>query len=223
MNEVISVYTPGVIADIEQFTFADEELRQFVIYTYYDKNEEPLYVGASKEFYAAHHFNATRLDFFKEAEYVGFVFLENEPNMKEAKPYYIRARQPKYGRSKYPKLPYLKGCDVFGDDYVVSRAEMEQRWHEWLAPDDGEASLIMAEHEAEIAAWLPILCSILKIKERDLTEEEETYAWKWFGMGADKHTLKKAYETTVIRSGGFSWQYMHRLLKAWLTQPPKED
>lgn len=215
MNEVISVYTPGVIAAIEVFTLAEEELRQFVIYTYYDKNEEPLYIGASKDFYNAHYLNGNRLDFFEEVEYVGFVFLENEANMKEAKPYYIRARQPKHGRSKYQKLPYLKGCDVYGDDFVVSRSEMEQRWHEWLAPDDGEADRIMAEHEAEVAAWLPMVCSTLKIKEKDLTEEEENYAWTWFGMGLDEATVKKAYETTVIRAGSFSWQYMHRLLKKW--------
>lgn len=132
MEEVISVYTPPIIAYIEQFTLADEELRQFVIYTYYDKDEQPLYVGASKDFYNAHYFNSNRLEFFEEVEYVGFVVLKNEANMKEAKPYYIRARQPKYGRSKYPKLPYLKGCDVWSDDFVVSVAEMEQRWREWL-------------------------------------------------------------------------------------------
>ena len=123
MNEAVSVYTGGVIATIEQFTIADEGLRQFVIYTYYGKNEEPLYIGASKDFYNAHYLNGNRLDFFEEVEYVGFVFLENEANMKEAKPYYIRARQPKYGKSKYPKLPYLKGCDVYGDDFVVSMKE----------------------------------------------------------------------------------------------------
>jgi len=50
VNEVISVHTPGVIARIEMFTYAVEELRQFVIYTYYSKEEVPLYVGYSKDF-----------------------------------------------------------------------------------------------------------------------------------------------------------------------------
>ena len=152
MNEVISVYTPGVIAAMEMFTIKEEALRQFVIYTYYDKNEEPLYVGASKDFYNAHFLNSNRLDFFKDVEYVGFVFLKNESNMKEAKPYYIRAREPKHGRSKYPKLPYLKGCDVSGDDIVVSKAEMVQRWWEWLDPDDGGfGDWLLAEIEEEFA------------------------------------------------------------------------
>ena len=215
MNEVISVYTSPIIAYIKVFTLAEEELRQFVIYTYYDKNGEPLYVGASKDFYTAHYQNADRLNFFKEVEYVGFVFLETEENMKEAKPYYIRARQPKHARSKYPKLPYLKGCDVFGDDFVVSREEMERRWAEWLGPDDGEADRLLEEIEALHDTWLQMIRSILKIKDRELTEEEERYAWDWFRMGVDEATVKKAYETTVIRAGSFSWQYMHRLLKVW--------
>lgn len=144
VNEAISIYTPGVIGCIEQFTMAEEELRQFVIYTYYNKEEYPLYVGCSKSVYDAHYFNSGRLSFFEEVEYVGFVFLDNEAKMKDAKPYYIRARQPKYGRSKYPKLPYLKGCDVHYDELVVSRTELEQYWNEWLALDEGEAERLMA-------------------------------------------------------------------------------
>jgi len=138
MNEVVSVYTPGVIAAIEMFTLADEALRQFVIYTYYNEEEEPLYVGCSKSYYHAHYFNSERLSFFDQIKYVGFVFLKTEANMKESKKYYIRARQPKHGRGKHLDLPYLKGCDTYGDDFVITLEEMEQRWQEWLGEDDPE-------------------------------------------------------------------------------------
>jgi len=58
--------------------------------------------------------------------------------MKESKKYYIRARQPKHGRGKHLDLPYLKGCDTYGDDFVITLEEMEQRWQEWLGEDDPE-------------------------------------------------------------------------------------
>ena len=137
MNTVFSVYAPGVIAVIEQFTYTDEELRQFVVYTYYDKMGVPLYVGCSKDFYNAHYFNLQRLACANEIEFVGFVFFEDEETMKDAKKYYIRAREPKIARSLYKKLPYLPGLDEDNDDLVVSHAEMRQYWNEWLG-DDGE-------------------------------------------------------------------------------------
>ena len=84
------------------------------------------------------YFNSQRLLYFDEVKYVGFVFLESEENMKESKKYYIRARQPKHNRGKYRELPYLDGCNVHTDDLVVSVHEMENRWREWLAPDNGE-------------------------------------------------------------------------------------
>ena len=211
MEEVTSVYTQGVIAAIEQFTLAGEELRQFVIYTYYDKDEQPLYVGASKDFYNAHYFNSQRLSYFGEVEYVGFVFLKNEANMKESKSFYIRARQPKYGRSKYPNLPYLKGCDVHTDDVVVSVTEMEQRWREWLGQDEEED---FEEHKEFYADWQKKICEMVKI-QRDLTEEEKKCINYWWLMDINDFTLKKAYETTMIRAGKFSFEYMNRLLLAW--------
>ena len=138
MNTVFSVYTPGVIAVIEQFTLAYEELRQYVIYTYYNEAEEPLYVGASKSFYNAHYQNSQRLECWDEVTYVGFVFLEDEDNMRESKKYYIRARSPKFSRSQYKELPYLKGLDVQSDELVVSNQEMMQRWNEWLDGGDDD-------------------------------------------------------------------------------------
>lgn len=136
MNTVFSVYKPGVIALIELFTYADEELRQFVVYTYYDKMGVPLYVGCSKDFYNAHYFNLQRLPCANEIEFVGFVFFEDEETMKDAKKHYIRAREPKFARSLYKKLPCIPGCDENNDDLVVSNAEMMQRWREWLSSDE---------------------------------------------------------------------------------------
>lgn len=139
MNEVISVYTPGVIATIEQFNYAAEELRQFVIYTYYNKDGEPLYIGCSKAFFDAHYFNSERLSFFAEVEYVGFVFMANEADMKDARKYFIKAREPKHNQRKCKDTPLLPGLDPSADNLVVSRKEMEQRWRENLSDEEWEA------------------------------------------------------------------------------------
>ncbi len=112
MKEATTVYQPGIIATIEQFTYADEELRQYVVYTYYDKDWNLLYIGRSKNFYNAHYFNDQRLSFFEKVEYVGFVFLENEKDMIDAKKLYEKNKQ------------------ELDEDFIVPRAEMEQRWDE---------------------------------------------------------------------------------------------
>lgn len=73
---------------IEQFVYAAEELRQYVVYGYYDREGNLLYIGMSKNFYHAHYFNSQRLSFFENVTYVGFVFCDGEETMKLAKKYY---------------------------------------------------------------------------------------------------------------------------------------
>lgn len=135
MNKVETVYQPGVIGTIEQFTLAEEELRQYVIYTYYNKAGEALYVGCSKAFYDAHYFNRDRLPFFSKVEYVGFVFMDNEADMKDARKYFIKAREPKHNQRKCKDTPLLPGLDPSADHLVVSNQEMMQRWYEFLSPE----------------------------------------------------------------------------------------
>lgn len=136
MNKVESVCVPGNIAIIEQFTYAEEELRLYVIYTYYDKAGTPLYVGCSKSFYEAHYFNSERFSFFDEVEYVGFKFFEYEAEIKDARKYFIKARNPKYNQRKCVSTPLLPGLDPSCDDLVVYRAQMERRWDEWLRSEE---------------------------------------------------------------------------------------
>lgn len=157
MNEVTSVYSPGVIATIEMFTLADEALRQFVVYTYYNNDEEPLYIGASKDFYNAHYFNSKRLPFFGDVEYVGFVFFENEFDMLDARKYFIRARNPKGNQRKCKSVEFFPGLGLGCDHFVVSKKEMEQRWAEWLFGDDSDFDEIENEINNNTAVSTTIL------------------------------------------------------------------
>ena len=134
IGKVESVYCPGVIGAIEMFTFKKDFLEYFVVYTYYNKEEEPLYIGYSTSFYDAHYFNQGK-QFGKEIEYVGFVFFENAEEMKDAKKYYIEARNPKYNKRKYKAVPCLEGLDISSDDIVVRNEEMTRRWQEWLGQE----------------------------------------------------------------------------------------
>lgn len=130
MNKVQSVYQRGVIATIEQFGYEEEELRQFVVYTYYDKSEKPIYIGCSKDFYNTHYLNMNSMSYADEVAYIGFVFTADEREMKGVKGFYIKARNPKYNKKKYETMPLIKEI-VEEDDLVVSRSEMEQRWREF--------------------------------------------------------------------------------------------
>lgn len=136
MNKVESCCIPGNIAIIEQFTLAVEELRQYVVYTYYDDAEQPLYVGCSKDFYNAHFNNLDRLIFANDIKYVGFFFLDNEADMKDAKKHLVKARQPKYNQRVYKDTPLLPGLDPSCDDLVVYEGQMRKRWAEWLGQEE---------------------------------------------------------------------------------------
>lgn len=132
MKNAVSVYQPGIIATIECFTLREKELQQFVVYTYYSKDKEVLYVGQSKDFYNAHYSNSLRLECAQDIEYVGFVFFKNEDEIKDAVRYFIKARNPLYNKRKYDFLPVLPDVGVDNDDFVVNNHEMQKRWAEWL-------------------------------------------------------------------------------------------
>lgn len=136
MNLPENVYQKGVIGIIEQFTFADEALRQYVVYTYYDQQRRPLYIGASKDFYNAHYLNSQRLSFWDEVEFVGFYFFECEEDIKEARKYFIKIRNPLYNKHKYESLKLLADMEYHlsedMDDLVVWNDEMMERWREFL-------------------------------------------------------------------------------------------
>lgn len=135
MNDIISIHEYDVIEALERLTIDYDELRQLVIYTYYDKNELPLYVGVSKDFYMEHSFNSKNLRCFKDIKYVGFVFLKDKTDINELKKYYIRARQPQYNQRKYEEILYSMEFDVNSDDFVVSEKEMVKKWKEWIATE----------------------------------------------------------------------------------------
>lgn len=106
MKKIDDVYTQGIIAFVDQFTYADEELRQYVVYTYYDQEEKPLYVGKSKDFYNTHYLNENTKEFMNEVVYIGFMI---------------------YNKKKYKvniELSPLK------DDVILLREQLEKRWHE---------------------------------------------------------------------------------------------
>ena len=102
---------------IEQFVYAAEELRQYVVYGYYDIEGNLLYIGMSKNFYHAHYFNSQRLPFFENVMYVGFVFCDSEETMKTARKYYKKQSQ-----------------ELRGDiDILTEREAMEEFWEHLLS------------------------------------------------------------------------------------------
>lgn len=167
MNHPTSVYTPGVIATIEQFTLLDESLRQFVVYTYYNENEEPIYIGCSKSFYNTHYFNSERFDFEEEIKYVGFFFFDNEDDMKDARKYFIRAREPKYNQRKCKEVDLLPELEPSADHLVVLREEMEDRWFEWLEPEELTEERIEELEELEEDREIKNLVNTLKKTGRE--------------------------------------------------------
>lgn len=127
--KIDDVYAPGIIAFVEQFTYAVEELRQYVIYTYYDKEQKPLYVGRSRDFYNAHHINGNTKEFMKDVVYIGFIVMENEEEIKEAVKLIISFRKPIYNKKQYKVDVELSLLD---NDIFLLKEQMEKRWREFL-------------------------------------------------------------------------------------------
>lgn len=133
MKEPITVYQPGVIAKVEQFCYSEVQLRLYIVYTYYDKNGNPLYVGCSRDFYNTHYLNLERHSW--EIEYIGFVFMKNEEEINDAKRYFIKWRNPKYNKIRYKNLQSIEPME---DDFVVKHDELLKRWQEFLGEENGE-------------------------------------------------------------------------------------
>ncbi|MDV9420727.1 hypothetical protein RZ835_017890 [Clostridioides difficile] len=130
MKKIDDVYQQGTIAFVEQFCYAEEELRQYVVYTYYDNEKRPLYVGRSRDFYNTHYINqSSHKEFMKDVVYIGFMLMENEEETKDAVKYVIRWREPKYNKKKYRVEKELTPLE---DDIVLARGQMEQRWREFV-------------------------------------------------------------------------------------------
>ena len=121
---------------LEQFLYNVPELRLYVIYTYYDKDFNPLYVGASHAFYDTHALNYNRKSMketMEKAVYVGFVFYDDEETMKELKKYWIAHKNPIYNKRKNLSLeiPYGIVDSDDDDELIVSKDKLEKywRWH----------------------------------------------------------------------------------------------
>ena len=59
----------------------------------------------------------------------------NEAEIKDAKKYYVKARNPKYNQRQCQKLEFLPGMENLDweyDDLVVREKEMRQRWQGFL-------------------------------------------------------------------------------------------
>lgn len=130
MKKINDVYQQGIIAFVEQFCYAEEELRQYVVYTYYDNEKRPLYVGRSRDFYNTHYINqSVHKEFMKDVVYIGFMVMENEEEIKDAVKHVIKWREPKFNKKKYKDEIELAPLE---DDIVLSREQMEQRWREFV-------------------------------------------------------------------------------------------
>ena len=128
MKKVDDVYERGIIAFVEQFCYAAEELRQYVVYTYYDENGEALYVGRSRDFCNTHYLNGNAKEFMDNVVYVGFLIMESEKEIKEAVKYVISWRNPKFNKRKYLVKKDLAPLE---DDIVLLKEQMERRWEEF--------------------------------------------------------------------------------------------
>ena len=117
--------TPLTIYDapyLEGFCWQNIEgmgFKQYVIYTYYDKDLNPLYVGASSDFYNRRYLDMYRFGDVEneKIKYTGFIDYENEKEMKEAKKHWISFKSPLWNKRKYES--FSPNYDVIDEEELV--------------------------------------------------------------------------------------------------------
>ena len=113
-KKVVSVYS-SIIGEIEAFSLDLGEYNPMVIYSYYDKDWNLLYIGRSKHFYDAHYLNSNKLNFFNEVKYVGFLYVQNDTKLTDNQKRYFK-----------------NNPEALKEDFIVNRMQMEKRWKEFL-------------------------------------------------------------------------------------------
>ena len=121
MNEVIPAYEAPILD-----SFIIKELTPNVVFVYYDKDETPLYVGSSKNFYDAHYWHLQKDEFADEIEYVGLRFYDDPAEIDTARRYWMKQLQPKF--NKRPDRLKDPAYQDKTDELIVREIEMVYFW-----------------------------------------------------------------------------------------------
>ena len=134
MLEVVKIQDAPIL---EQFLW-QTVIDTFVIYTYYDANEKPLYVGASKGFYDRRYLDMYRFGDVEneKIKYTGLVFYDTEEAMKEAKKHWIAYKRPLWNKRKYENFSFFD--DVIGEDELVVNDDKLLKYWSWHLGDEVE-------------------------------------------------------------------------------------
>ena len=110
-------------------TFLIKELTPCVVYTYYNKNKEPLYTGKSIDFYDRHYWHMVRDEYSDEIEYVGLRFYDSPAEMEIAELFWIQKLKPQYNRaSKHDACFSSLSVSDCSDELVVYEWDLIEYW-----------------------------------------------------------------------------------------------
>ena len=96
---------------------------------------------------------------------------------------------------------------------------IEKQAYKWVEKElfTAEAAEGYSEHIKETRTIISDIKSRLDIRDRNLTESEETYFSSWLEMGFDADTIYEAYDLTITNTGKRAYKYMNGILLNWHT------
>lgn len=89
-----------------------------------------------------------------------------------------------------------------------------RRWAELGVNDTPRADAYLRALEQQQKKTGQILRA-LQIQGRSPSETEEKYIRSWLEMGFEADAVYKAYDITLVKTGGLKWSYLNSILKSW--------
>ena len=102
-----------------------KEIKTCVVYSFYNKNKEPIYIGKSISFLDRYDWHL-RKQYAKEIEYIGFRLYKNEAEMELAELFHIQKNIPKYNKaSKYNYDLEMVSFKDFSTEEIFTRKNFD--------------------------------------------------------------------------------------------------
>lgn len=102
------------------------DFKTYVVYSFYDKDKNPIYVGKSINFVDRYDWHR-RKPYYQEIEYIGFRQYNNRAEMDLAELFQIQNKLPKYNKSgKFNETLKLVSFQDFSKEEIFTRSNVER-------------------------------------------------------------------------------------------------
>lgn len=107
-----------------------------------------------------------------------------------------------------------------GSSRLPSMRTIEREAYRWadLGIDTMEEAAAHMQLELEKQSQVGVIRRVLQLTDRRLAPGEEKLVRQWLDWGFGPEEISLAYDRTCLKTGVFSWKYIHSILNSWHQQ-----